>query len=56
MVLCTNTRVCLLLASLSLRTGTKLRSRNQKGKKTIHIALGKKNPTCKQKLVFRVVQ
>ena len=56
MVLCTNTRVCLLLAPLSLRTGTKLRSRIQKWKKTIHIALGKKNLTCKQKLLFRVVQ
>ena len=51
-VLCPNTRVSLLLVLLSLRTGTKVRSRIQKWKQTIHIALGKKNPTCKQKLVF----
>ena len=47
-----NNHVSFLLVPLSLRTGTKVRSRIQKWKQTIHIAQGKKNPTCKQKPVF----
>ena len=51
-VLCSNTRVCVLLVPLSL-TGIKVRLPIQKWKQTMHIALEKKNPTCKQKCVFR---
>ena len=49
LVLCPNTRFCVLLLPRFLRTRTKVRLLIQKWKQTIHIALGKKNPTCKQK-------
>ena len=47
-----NTRFWVLLLPLFLKTGTKVRLHIQKWKQTIHITLEKKNPTCKQKLVF----